>query len=151
MIITSRSNERVKSARALQDTKARHETGLHLIEGDKLVLDAIASGARVRTVFAREGALALDGIETVFVSDGVMDAIGTAKTPQNLCAIVETPDTACPEVYPEGLIVVLDRLQGEQPLRTTQQGRGGGGTEPSGRGPAEQTCFAPCWFLRASC
>ncbi len=111
MIITSRSNERVKSARALQDAKARRETGLHLIEGDKLVLDAIASGALVRTVFAREGTEPFDGIETIFVSDGIMDAIGTAKTPQNLCAVVETPDIACPEVYPEGLIVVLDRLQ----------------------------------------
>ena len=111
MIITSRSNERVKHARALQDAKARKETGLHLIEGDKLVSDAIASGARVLTVFAKEGAEAFDGIETVFVSDGVMDAISTAKTPQNYCAVVETPDCACPETCPEGLIVVLDRLQ----------------------------------------
>ena len=111
MIVTSRSNERVKHARALQDAKVRRETGLHLIEGDKLVSDAIASGARVRTVFAKEGAKAFDGIETVFVSESVMDAIASAKTPQNYCAIVETPDTACPEVYPEGLLVVLDRLQ----------------------------------------
>ncbi len=111
MIITSRSNERVKAARALQDAKARKETGLHLIEGDKLVLDALASGARVKTVFAKEGAKAPDGIETVYVSDGVMDAIASAKTPQSLCAIAETPDCACPEVYPEGLVVALDRLQ----------------------------------------
>ena len=111
MIITSRSNERVKRARALQDAKERRETGLHLIEGDKLVSDAIASGARVRTVFTKEGAEPFDGIETVYVSDGVMDAICSAKTPQSLCAVVETPDTACPAVYPEGLAVVLDRLQ----------------------------------------
>ena len=111
MIITGRSNERVKAARALQDAKARKETGLHLIEGDKLVFDAIRSGARVRTVFAREGAAVPDGVETISVSDGVMDAIASAKTPQNLCAVVETPDTACPSVYPDGLVVVLDRLQ----------------------------------------
>ena len=111
MIITSRSNERVKSARALQDAKARRETGLHLVEGDKLVSDAIASGARVRTVFTKEAGRTFDGIETVEVSDGVMDAISSAKTPQNLCAIAETPDCACPDAYPDGLIVVLDRLQ----------------------------------------
>ena len=111
MIITSRSNERVKSARALQVAKARKETGLHLIEGDKLVSDAIASGARVKTVFAKEGAKAFDGIETITVSESVMEALASAKTPQNLCAVVETPDTACPKVYPEGLIVVLDRMQ----------------------------------------
>jgi len=111
MIVTSRSNERVKRTRALQDAKVRKETGLHLIEGDKMVLDAAASGARIRTVFAKEGAKTPDGIETVFVSDGVMDALCSAKTPQNLCAVAETPDCACPEAYPEGLIVVLDRLQ----------------------------------------
>ena len=111
MIITSRSNERVKQARALQDAKARKETGLHLIEGDKLVLDAVRSGAHVRTVFAKEGVPAFDGIETVFVSDSVMDAIGTARTPQNLCAVVETPDVRCPAAYSDGLWVVLDRVQ----------------------------------------
>ena len=111
MIITSRSNERVKSARALQDAKARRETGLHLVEGDKLVSDAIESGARVRAVFAREGAVGFDGIETITVSDSVMEAISSAKTPQNLCAVAETPKTVCPEEYPEGLVIVLDRLQ----------------------------------------
>jgi TrmH family RNA methyltransferase len=111
MIITSRSNERVKRTRALQDAKERKETGLHLIEGDKLVSDAIASGARVLTVFAKEGTEPFEGIETVYVSDGVMDAICSAKTPQSLCAVVETPETACPAAYPEGLLVVLDRLQ----------------------------------------
>ena len=111
MIVTSRNNERVKAARALQDTRSRKETGLHLIEGDKLVSDAVLSGARVRTVFAREGAEPFEGIETVYVSDGVMEALCTAKTPQNLCAVVETPDCRCPSEYPEGLLVVLDRLQ----------------------------------------
>lgn len=111
MIITSRSNERIKAARALQDAKARRQSGLHLIEGDKLVADAIASGACVRTVFARESVPVFDGIETVWVSDSVMEAITTAKTPQNVCALVETPPCGCPEGYPEGLIVVLDHLQ----------------------------------------
>ena len=111
MVVTSRSNERVKAARALQDAKGRKQAGLHLIEGDKLVSDAIASGARVRTVFAKEGVSVPDGVETVFVSDSVMEALCTAKTPQNLCAVVETPDCACPDTYPDGLIVVLDRLQ----------------------------------------
>ena len=111
MIITSRSNERVKSARALQDAKARRETGLHLIEGDKLVRDAIESGAVIRTVFAREDAFVPDGIETVRVTESVMDAIASARTPQNLCAVVETPDCACPDSYGKGLWIALDRLQ----------------------------------------
>ena len=53
-MITSRNNDRIKAARELQSAKARKETGLHLIEGDKLVFDAIASGARVKTVFSEK-------------------------------------------------------------------------------------------------
>ena len=111
MIITSRTNERIKAARALQNAKDRKETGLHLIEGDKLVSDAVASGAAVQTVFAVEGAPTFAGIETVTVSESVLDALSTAKTPQHLCAVVKTPACTCPERYPDGLLVVLDRLQ----------------------------------------
>ena len=111
MAITSRANERVKAARALQQHKERLETGLHLIEGDKLVLDAIRSCAKIETVFVREGVSCPEGYDTLIVSDSVMEAISSQKSPQSLCAVVRTPDMSCPEDYPEGLIIALDRLQ----------------------------------------
>ena len=111
MIITSRANERVKAARALQQHKEREASGLHLIEGDRLVLDAICSGAEIQTVFAREGASCPDGYDVLTVSESVMEAISSQKTPQSLCAVVRTPDTASPKLYPDGLLIVLDRLQ----------------------------------------
>ena len=111
MTITSRTNERVKSARALQQRKEREARGLHLIEGDKLVMEAIRSGAKIDTVFAREDAVCPVGCEVLIVSDSVMEAISTQKSPQSLCAVVRTPDTSCPEEYPQGLVIALDRLQ----------------------------------------
>lgn len=111
MLITSRANERVKAARALQQHKERTETGLHLIEGDKLVLDAIRSGVKIETIFAREGVSCPEGYDPLIVSDSVMEAISTQKSPQSLCAVVRTPDTTCPEEYPDGLMIALDRLQ----------------------------------------
>lgn len=111
MIITSRANERIKSARALQQHKEREARGFHLIEGDKLVMEAIRSGAEIETVFAREGAAFPVGYEVLTVSDSVMEAISTQKSPQALCAVVRTPDTSSPENYPPGLVIVLDRLQ----------------------------------------
>ena len=45
MIIESRANERVKEARKLLLRKERKETGLHLIESEKLVREAVASRA----------------------------------------------------------------------------------------------------------
>lgn len=111
MIITSRTNENIKAVRALQQTKERTKTGLHLIEGDKLVRDAVLSGAEVVTVYATEGTEAPACVPVVYVSESVMESISSQKTPQHLLAVVKTPDTACPEIYPEGLIVALDRLQ----------------------------------------
>ena len=111
MIITSRANERVKAARALQQHKERETSGLHLIEGDKLVLEAIRSGAKIETVFAKEDAPCPEGVEIVTVSDSVMEAICSQKSPQSLCAVVRTPETTCPETYPQGLLIALDRLQ----------------------------------------
>lgn len=110
MLISSRSNERVKEARSLRESKFRRATGLHFIEGDKLVGEALTSGAEVTTVFCREGTSApRGGFELLEVTEGVMEALCTG-TPQNLCALVRTPVTAPPEEY-RGLIVVLEQLQ----------------------------------------
>lgn len=110
MLISSRSNERVKEARSLRESKFRRATGLHFIEGDKVVGEALTSGAEVTTVFCREGTPApRGGFELLEVTEGVMEALCTG-TPQNLCALVRTPVTAPPEEY-RGLIVVLEQLQ----------------------------------------
>lgn len=110
-MITSRTNERIKAVRALQQRKERVRTGLHLIEGDKLVREAIASGASVEAVYAPEGVPAPEGVSVVTVSESVMESIRTQPSPQGVCAVVRTPDLACPAAYPEGLIVALDCLQ----------------------------------------
>lgn len=110
-MISSRTNERIKAVRALQQHKERERTGLHLIEGDKLVRDAALSGAEIETIYALFDADVPKGYEVVPVSPSVMEAISTQKTPQSLCAVVRTPSTMCPITYPHGLIVALDRLQ----------------------------------------
>lgn len=110
-MITSRSNEQIKLVRSLVNAKARRESGLHFIEGDKLVLDALASGAQVVSVFGTDESFAQTGASYTQVSQSVMQALCQTQTPQRLCATVRTPSTACPSSYPNGLIVVLDGLQ----------------------------------------
>lgn len=115
--ITSRTNERVRRAKALSGAKERRETGLHLAEGEKLVLEALASGQRVRTLFIEEGfelpetAALSNGTELVSVSRSVLEVLSEAKTPQHTVAVVETPSLEPPAVYPEGLVVLLDCVQ----------------------------------------
>ena len=110
--ITSRTNPRVQRARSLRESKYRRETGCHFIEGDKLVREALSSGAVLETVFVRDGyAGAVDfPCETLQVTDSVMDALSTASAPQSLCAVARTPVLALPETF-RGTVLLLEDLQ----------------------------------------
>ncbi len=110
--ITSRTNPRIQRARSLRESKYRRETGCHFIEGDKLVREALTSGAALETVFVREGyAGEIDfPCETLLVSDGVMDALSTAGTPQSLCAVARTPVQPLPQAF-EGTVLLLEDVQ----------------------------------------
>jgi len=113
MVIESRSNERVKDARRLLLRKERKRTGLHLIESDKLVREAIASGARVQALFIENGFPFAPpaGITVLTVGRSVLESLCESRTPQGVVAVVETPPLAPPEQYPVGLVVALDGVQ----------------------------------------
>ena len=113
MIIESRANERVKKARKLLQRKERKESGQHLIEGEKLVREAISSGARVVSCFVEEG-YAFSPPESAIahiVNRSVLESLCESQTPQGVVAVVETPSLTPPAAYPSGLVVVLDGVQ----------------------------------------
>ena len=117
LIITSTSNERAKRLRVLKAKAGRRESGLHLIEGERLVFDAVSSGAEIVYALVSEGRediaerLTGSGIGFDYASENVMRSVCDTETPQGVCAAVNTPDTEPPALYPAGLIVALDRLQ----------------------------------------
>ena len=117
MVIESTRNENVKRARTLAQKKGRDEQGLHFIEGEKLVREAVVSGAQFAEAFIEEGhelmsaVLSGSGATVYTVKRAVMESLANTETPQWVCATVKTPDVPLPEYYPEGLIVVLDRVQ----------------------------------------
>lgn len=118
MVITSTKNETVRLLRSLKERRSRRETGLHLIEGERLVFDALLSGVLPEAILVESGAegmekrLAEMGLSFISVSQAVLEAVSDTKTPQGICAAVKTPLTAPPPRYPENaLIVALDRLQ----------------------------------------
>lgn len=113
MMITSRNNPLIKEIRALRERKIRRETGLHFIESDKLVSEAIDSGAVIDTLFLKEDAPAPASFpeeKTVRVSGSVMEALCLSDTPQTVCASVRTPREGN-LAEAGGLVVLLERLQ----------------------------------------
>lgn len=117
MLIESTRNETVKRARALAARKGRLEQGLHFIEGDKLVREAVVSGAQIVDAFIEEGhelmtaVLQGSGAAVYTVKRPVMETLTHTETPQWVCATVRTPVNTLPEYYPAGLIVALDGVQ----------------------------------------
>jgi TrmH family RNA methyltransferase len=113
--ITSMGNEKVKLLNSLKTEKGRREQGLFLVEGRKLIIEALEAGFLPKTVMAAgDENLALaaeiaDGAQEVFqVSQAVMQKISDAVTPQGIVASFEIPaEKACME----GPLVVLDGLQ----------------------------------------
>ena len=67
MLVESTRNDAVKRAKALANKKGRTEQGLHFIEGEKLVREAIVSGAEFVEAFVEEGH---DLMEAVLIGSG---------------------------------------------------------------------------------
>ena len=91
--LTSLKNPRVALWRSLKDRKARKETGLFLVEGRKMVAEALASRFDVETVLcdaAQTEAFAplLNQCETVLLPEHVLAAVCDTKTPQGIAAVV---------------------------------------------------------------
>ncbi len=113
MVIESRSNPIVKAARTLSSAKARKETGTHLIEGEKLVLEALSSGAQITDLFVEAGKAfpTPEGVRLHWVTPMVLECICQLKSVQGVAAVANTPDTTMPDEFPTGLILVLDGVQ----------------------------------------
>jgi TrmH family RNA methyltransferase len=72
------SNKQIKDIRALQQKKFRQETGLFVVEGEKLVEEALHSGFNVRDVY-----------KSSEIGDECMARISSLSTPSPILAVVE--------------------------------------------------------------
>lgn len=112
--ITSPHNARVKLVRGLQQkSKLRRQERRLVLEGARLVADALAAGARPDFVCYTAGAddaliawLAADGIECLGVTDALMRDMSDTEAPQGVLGVFPWPDLPAPES--PRLVVVAD-------------------------------------------
>lgn len=114
MIISSRRNDVVKRAASLKQKKFRDAYGEFLVEGDKMIGDALFSGVVVSEIFATEEKIRekyqdAGGIKVTAVSDGVLSAISDEVTPQGAVAVLKKPVLSQPGILSRSLL--LDRIQ----------------------------------------
>ena len=90
--ITSLKNPKVATWKSLKDRKGRRETGCFLVEGRKMVEEALASAFPVEAVLvddARSTEFRLpEGIPVYTMPGHVLAAVCDTKTPQGIAAIV---------------------------------------------------------------
>lgn len=94
------SKAEIKDIRALSQKKFRDERRLFVVEGEKLVAEALASGLEVVRV------LRMDEI-----GQETMSRISMLSTPSPVLAVVRMPEPAAVEVDPDGLTIALDSLR----------------------------------------
>ncbi len=116
--ITSVQNARIRALRALKEKKEREAAGCFLVEGSKMVEEALAH-AEVRTVVVDEARLPMHqalvdrllsaGTDALCVPVHALEAVCDTKTPQGIAAAVALPARGS---EPEGsLWVALDGVQ----------------------------------------
>jgi TrmH family RNA methyltransferase len=114
--LTSVQNPRVKQARALAQRKHREATGTFLLEGSKVLSEALAAGHVPTQVFGTQtwwerGTALPSQTERYVVSEPVLAAIATTQTPDGVVAVAPLPRPVLPPTGPAPLLLVAHTLQ----------------------------------------
>ena len=120
--ITSKDNELIKHIRKLKDKKYRDESNEYIVEGVKLVEEAVKENAKIKQIIVCEDTtrtyeipthimLEIAKYECIYVSDKIFNIITQVTNPQGIMAIIEKNAQDAQIDYTQDIIVVLDDVQ----------------------------------------
>ncbi|HJJ05135.1 MAG TPA: RNA methyltransferase [Clostridiaceae bacterium] len=121
-VITSKDNETVKKIKKLKEKKFRDIENCFIIEGVKLIKEAIEEKQRIKNIVICEECITNGTIETkllyeiakydcIYVNKKIFDTISDVGSPQGIMGIVEKNNDNLKIDYSEDIIIVLDDLQ----------------------------------------
>lgn len=121
-VITSKDNEMVKEIRKLKEKKYREETNCYLVEGIKMIEEAIEEKANIQKIVICEDCVNDGSIDQkllyniakyncVYVNEKVFEGITDVTTPQGILAVVEKKNDANFIDTSEDIIIALDGIQ----------------------------------------
>ncbi len=120
--ITSKDNEFVKHVKKLKDKKYRDLSGEFLIEGIKLIKEAIQENANIKQIIIceecedtqlipKELTYEIAKYECIYVTSQVFNTITEVKNPQGILAVVSKENKENEIDFSQDIIVALDDLQ----------------------------------------
>ena len=121
-VITSKDNETIKNIKKLKDRKYRNEQGLYIIEGIKMVKEAIEENAEIEKVVICEDCSNSGEIEQkmlyeiakyncIYVNSKVFNYLTDVVAPQGILAVIKKPAKDTKVDYSEDIILALDGIQ----------------------------------------
>ena len=123
-VITSRQNSLVKLVRGLSSRRAREAEGIFVIEGHKVIHEALSSGVSPEKIIVSRRALEHQMVtelvnspdlnsEVIAVSDEVMEYMSEIDTPPGLLGLVRMPEAGliALKTGPRALLVIIDGVQ----------------------------------------
>ena len=121
-VISSKENEFIKHIKKLKDKKYRDINKEFIIEGIKLIKEAIEEKAEIKQIVICDNCQNTDIIpkelmyeiakyECVYVTENIFKTISDVNTPQGILAIIGRTSTEAEIDYTQDIIVALDDIQ----------------------------------------
>jgi RNA methyltransferase, TrmH family len=113
IVITSKTNPKIKDIRALRQHKARQESGLFLVEGIHPVGEAVQAGANLDCLCYAPDILASEfayqlvatqaaaGVPCLAVSAEVFATLADKEHPQGILAVIRQPNNSLDQLTPQ--------------------------------------------------
>lgn len=120
--ITSKDNDFIKHVKKLKDKKYRDISNEYVIEGVKLVAEAIQESAKIKHIVLCDDCERSDFIpkdlmyeiakyDCIYVTDSLFKYLSEVQNPQGILAVVEKNNKDNKIDYSQDIIVALDDLQ----------------------------------------
>lgn len=120
--ITSKDNELIKHIKKLKDKKYRDSNNKFVVEGIKLIQEAIQEKANIKQIVICEDCEKTEMLsedlkyeiakqECVYVPEKIFKTISEVSTPQGILAIIEKNNQNTEIDYTQDIIVALDDIQ----------------------------------------
>ncbi len=121
-VISSKDNEFIKHIKKLKDKKYRDINKEFIIEGIRLIKEAIEEKAEIKQIVICDNCLNSDVIpkelmyeiakyECIYVTEKIFSTISDVSTPQGILAIIGRNTTEAQIDYSQDIIVALDDIQ----------------------------------------
>ena len=124
--ISSKDNELIKHIKKLKDKKERDMSNEYVIEGIKLIQEAIQENVNIKQIIVCDDCDKTEGIpkdlmyeiakyECIYVTEKVFKYISEVQAPQGILAVIEKNTNKLNDIndinYNEDIIVALDDIQ----------------------------------------